>query len=86
MDKDALDFHRDLIRRFGDAVQLRGILGVCQCLPCVTSAHAPLQARELYIADPLALHHIFVKDIQSFDQSPVVIAYVIGLLASNFVT
>ncbi|KAF5336859.1 hypothetical protein D9611_002889 [Ephemerocybe angulata] len=57
---DGWDFHRKLVEKYGRVIRLYGIF----------------RARILYIHDPKALHHIFVKDQHIFEEAE-------GLLAQN---
>ncbi|KAI4520759.1 cytochrome P450 [Schizophyllum commune Loenen D] len=48
------DWHRDLFAKYGCVVHLTGMLG----------------ERQLYVADPKALHHIVVKDQDIYEEHP----------------
>ncbi|KAL1702345.1 cytochrome P450 [Schizophyllum commune] len=48
------DWHRDLFAKYGRVVRLTGMLG----------------ERQLYVADPKALHHIVVKDQDIYEEHP----------------
>ncbi|KAF9533661.1 cytochrome P450 [Crepidotus variabilis] len=50
----AWDFHRNLAQEYGNAARIKGALG----------------DDFLYVFDPLALHHILLKDQNSFEPSP----------------
>ncbi|KAF6762408.1 cytochrome P450 [Ephemerocybe angulata] len=50
---DGWGFHRSLVEKYGRVVRLYGFL----------------RARILYVSDPKALHHIFIKDQHIFEES-----------------
>ncbi|TEB15216.1 hypothetical protein FA13DRAFT_1721278, partial [Coprinellus micaceus] len=50
---DAWDYHKHLAMTYGSVVKLRGVFG----------------AKALFVYDPKALHHIFIKDQHIFDKT-----------------
>ncbi|KAF6762398.1 cytochrome P450 [Ephemerocybe angulata] len=55
---DGWDFHRKLVEKYGRVIRLYGIF----------------RARVLYVHDPKALHHIFVKDQHIFEEADALLA------------
>ncbi|KAH9852228.1 cytochrome P450 [Lenzites betulinus] len=51
--KDGLQYNLDLFKRYGGAIKVYGMLG----------------AEQLLVYDPLALHHVLVKDQDSFEET-----------------
>lgn len=69
MDRHGWDFVDELGSRYNKVVKLTGQLGVSgfpSQYPCIL-IEISSQSRVLYVFDPLVLHHIFVKDGDSFD-------------------
>ncbi|KAG6373384.1 cytochrome P450 [Boletus reticuloceps] len=58
--KDALQYNLALVEKYGGAVKINALLG----------------SQQLYISDPLALHHIVVKDQHIYTETDMFIMYV----------
>jgi hypothetical protein len=60
-----------LVEKYGGVAKLQGIWGVSGVLVLpvfvLIQWHCNGQSKQLYIADPTALHHIFVKDQYSYE-------------------
>ena len=82
-DKNGWKFHYDIVHKYGGVVRLPMLLGVrkvqfnavMQC-GLVTSCS---QQEELYVFDPLALHHVLVKDQYTYEETSMFITYVYSI-------
>ncbi|TFK20710.1 cytochrome P450 [Coprinopsis marcescibilis] len=54
---DALPFQKELGRKYGSVLKVAGLMG----------------GKALFVSDPLALHHIFVKDADVYEETEVLI-------------
>ena len=63
-----LRWHHEVIKKYGGALVVHGILGVrFRCSNSHdSSSYCYVQDEQIYFTDPLALHHIVLKDQQSF--------------------
>lgn len=70
--EDGWDFHCQLIKKYGTVVRVPMLFGVSRfnltTAPemCVLTRY---QDEQLYVTDPLALHHITVKDQYTYDET-----------------
>lgn len=83
-DPNGWEFYRKLSEDYAPGiVKLRGLLGVSHyyttqprlSIKASNSLLGNLQARELYVYDPLALHHILVKSPDIYEKTPIVLSY-----------
>lgn len=64
------DFHRHLVETYGGAVKLRMLFGVSDSVLLLVFVHIDsLQDEQLYVSDPLALHHIIIKDQYAYEET-----------------
>ena len=73
------DFNEEIAKKFGGAIRTFGLFGVCAHYdtpnPLVLTLWS-LQRDQLYTFDPLALHHIFVKNQYVYEETEVFLLYV----------
>ncbi|KAJ6558799.1 cytochrome P450 [Mycena vulgaris] len=55
LDRHGWDFHNKIVQKYGGVVRIDG----------------PMQFKVLYVSDPLALHHLIVKDQPLYSRNPV---------------
>ena len=63
--RDGYDYHDQLVKQYGGALKIYGMLGVCATRKTIRTASQsvpPSQAPNLMTSDPRALHHIVVKE------------------------
>lgn len=78
--RDGWAFQKELANKYGSVARLYGPLGVIRSIAkicvCPLTSTTPCQGKMLFVYDPLALHHIVVKDQHIFEEPMSAIQYV----------